>query len=155
VAAVPAGKQGRSGSLVLEPRYFILGDGTNPTFTLVGPLSGGQNSTEGVIGSDLSASATQLLFNFSGSDQGTFAFQHPSFGNQPFLCFNSSDAAAAVCPVGSVSLGDLGGPTFYTVYTTLTGNDVIGSAVATPEPSSICLILAAIGFALVFRKFVA
>src|SRR5664279_2210679 len=53
---------------------LLLNDGTN-TYTLDGPLSG-NNSSVYVQGSDVTASAAQLLFNFSGTDNGYFLFQY-------------------------------------------------------------------------------
>ena len=52
---------------------LLLNDGST-TFDLLGPLSG-SNSQFGVSGSELSASATQILFDFSGA--GWAMFQAP------------------------------------------------------------------------------
>jgi hypothetical protein len=69
---------------------LVLNEGTNPTFDILGPLSG-SNSVVGVVGADLSATATQLLFNFSGTDSGYALFQHPSlFAGSDFWCFSTA-----------------------------------------------------------------
>src|SRR5664279_3454359 len=47
---------------------LLLNDGTS-TYTITGPLSG-NNSVAFVQGADTTASATQLLFDFSGIDNG-------------------------------------------------------------------------------------
>jgi len=65
----------------LKTWSLTLNDGSN-TFTLNEANSGGY-----VQGTDLSATASQLLFNFDGTG-GYLFFQHPAIGaNGPYACF--------------------------------------------------------------------
>src|SRR5260370_24568371 len=71
---------------------LTLNDGTNPVFVLLGPTSG-NNSGEEIAGADLTASATQLLYNFNASDNGVFIIESPRLGlNVPAVCCTSSSA---------------------------------------------------------------
>lgn len=122
---------------------LTLFDGTS-TYILNGPLSG-NNSVVYTQGSDVSASATQLLFNFSGADNGLFLFQNGLFSGNHYYC-------------SATQLGDCLGPgetvapiNFFTGHQFISesGSVVIGTAV--PEPASLALlgsgILAAAGAA--------
>jgi hypothetical protein len=123
---------------------LALNDGTNPTFDLLGPTSG-NNSGVRVTGSDLTSTATQLLFNFSAIDGGNFFFQSPStalFG--PFNSYSSNGQIYIGDPGSDVALSALPGHTpgiFPNVQdTVLNGDDVIAGVAATPEPSSLLLL---------------
>ncbi len=77
---------------------LLLNDGTS-TFDFLGPLSGANSAIE-IEGADLSATATQLLFSFSGSDGGIALFQAPSPGSgvdywRPAA--NDNDCARRAC----------------------------------------------------------
>jgi hypothetical protein len=99
---------------------LFLNDGTNPTFELKGTT----NSGESIGGADLTASATQLLYNFSATDEGNFIIEHPAPGfNGPFVRWSSIAACAPGSPVG-VSLSSLMDETFI-VSTPLTDTGVI------------------------------
>src|SRR5271157_1463107 len=63
---------------------LLLNDGIF-TFTLFGPSSG-NNSVVFTQGADVSASATQLLFNFGGSDNGVLLFQDGLFSGNTYYC---------------------------------------------------------------------
>jgi hypothetical protein len=124
---------------------LVLNDGTHPTFDLLGPLSG-NNSQDLVFGADLTASLTQLLFNFSATDHGTFDIENPGLGlSGPVICY---DANAMFCPTpNSVALDALK-PESDIQSTSLTGTDVIasvGTTVATPEPGTGELMLIGVG----------
>jgi PEP-CTERM motif len=112
------------------------------TFDLYGPLSG-NNSAVYMAGSDTTASATQLLFNFSGTDNGYLLFQNGPHDGYHYYC----DATFS----GICLQGETDAPQYYTSgqTTTPSGNVVIGTAV--PEPASLALlgsgILAAAGAA--------
>src|SRR5580698_3281104 len=65
---------------------LLLNDGAT-MFDLFGPLSGSNSQLE-VEGTDLSASTTQLLLDFSGTDGGFFLIQSPVTGDgYPGICF--------------------------------------------------------------------
>jgi hypothetical protein len=111
---------------------LLLNDGT-ATFDLLGPLSG-PNSVLGVVGSDLSATATQLLFNFSGSDKGYVLFQNPVlFTGSNFWCDASSNQGCSSEPVGET----INVKPHPNQFTSLSGTQVIASTSSVPEPSSV------------------
>jgi hypothetical protein len=106
---------------------LLLNDGTT-AWGLLGPLSG-SNSNFRVDGSDFSATATELLFNFSGTDHGFIAFEQTA--DQAFWC-----ASPEACEIGTA------GESLFTgnadQYTGLTGTQVIASVAGSgvPEPSA-------------------
>jgi hypothetical protein len=111
-------------------------------FTLLGPLSG-SNSQIDVTGSDLTATATELLFDFSGV--GFALFQNPSIGSGTnWWCVEGPSSGCT--PYGNSSSGT---ETVTVASTELTNYDsiqVIGSAAgAVPEGSTWAMML--LGFA--------
>jgi hypothetical protein len=114
------------------------------SFTLTGPNYPTGNSTVYVVGSDLTATATQLLFNFGGADGGYLFFQSPTEGvNAPYACFisdNSTNCFDANAIVGDPTSGTNGSSNPYEV---VKGDIAIGTA--TPEPSSFSMAMLAIG----------
>jgi hypothetical protein len=130
------GNTGVLGTADILDWSLVLNDGTNPTFT----LNGMANSAEEVVGSDLTASATQLLFDYTGGDGGFFLLENLSIGdNGPFACFEDSEACSAT-PAG-VSLAAVQGEGDE-IFTELRGTGVIGTAGVspTPEPGSLFLL---------------
>jgi hypothetical protein len=119
---------------------LTVNDGTITSDGLGGPSSG-NNSQVLVLGSDLTASATQLLFNFSGSDEGGLLFEGAILGdNGPFVCYVATSGCGES---GGVSLAAEIGEAD-TVDTALSGTHVIatvGTAATTPEPRSVILML--------------
>jgi hypothetical protein len=63
---------------------LTLNDGTN-TFVLTGPASG-NNSHVFISGSDVTATAANLSFNFSGADSGYLLFQIVFGSGQHYYC---------------------------------------------------------------------
>lgn len=112
------------------------------TYDLFGPLSG-NNSSVYVQGSDTTASTTQLLFNFSGTDNGYLLFQY-GVGIHDGFHYYCDATFYGICVNGETDA-----PQYYTSGqgTTPSGNVVIGTAV--PELGSLALlgsgILAAAG----------
>ena len=134
------GTTGTLGTANILDWNLVLNDGTNPTFDLLGPLSG-NNSNSHVSGADLTATLSLLLFNFSGVDGGIFLLENPSVGaNGPALCYAATGLPfpCITGPGGVVQLSTTS-PESDFQSTSLTGTDVIGS-VATPEPSSLLLL---------------
>ncbi|HYW44871.1 MAG TPA: PEP-CTERM sorting domain-containing protein [Bryobacteraceae bacterium] len=116
---------------------LLLNDGTT-TFDLLGPLSG-SNSALGLVGSDLSATATLLLFNFSGSDSGYVLFQSPHlFTGSDFWCLASSNGGCSSEPIGE-TINVSPDPN---QFTSVSGTVVVASV---PEPSTLCLLGAGFG----------
>jgi PEP-CTERM motif len=123
-----------------------------------------------ILGSDLSATATQLLFNFSGSDVGLALFEFALGEGTDFWCVDTSFVA------GSCSSGGLGdtpsGETFDVgiatpagvivqqapgQFTAVSGTQVIATVTpatvpnSTPEPSTLALLGGGLAL-IVFRK---
>ncbi|MGD1096950.1 MAG: hypothetical protein ABSB35_33780 [Bryobacteraceae bacterium] len=131
---------------------LLLNDGTN-TFDLTGPLSGGNSDFEDLAGpGDLSATATQLMFDFSGTSasevnyiyfQTNGATQIASGNLQSEVCFGGI-SIASIC-FGDEQLIVLGGPN---QVTPLSGTQVIASVSASapgvPEPSTFAMAFAAL-----------
>lgn len=126
---------------------LVLNDGTN-TFNLYGPLSG-NNSVVYTLGSDVSASTTQLLSNFSGTDNGLLLFQQGLFMGNHYYC-------------AATQLGDCLGPgeTVAPIgfaghqFVIQSGNVVIGTA-GSPVPESGTLIMfgsGVVGLAGILRR---
>lgn len=125
----------------------LLNDGTNPPVDLEGPLSG--NNSLVFLDGDLSATATQLLFNFGAADGGRFQFY--VIGG-PVVCW-STIVDCTGSPVG-VSLDTLT-PFSHVVYTAISDTEAIASVSTSgtvPEPSSAVLLLAGIPLIAVMRK---
>jgi len=133
---------------------LLLNDGTN-TFDLTGPLSGGNSLFSDNAPGDLSATATQLTFDFSGAvaTLGTELY----FMTTPSTQIASGNLQSQVCfgVVGNSGLcsGDeelivLGGAN---EVTPLSGAQVIASvstgspgSPSVPEPSSLAMAFAAL-----------
>jgi len=104
------------------------------TYTLYGPSSG-NNSSVYVQGSDVTATATQVLFNFNGSDNGYLLFQYGvgiHDGNH-YYCDNTT---AGIC-LG----GETDAPAYFAQGQTVPrSGDVVIAVSAVPEPSSLLLL---------------
>jgi len=81
---------------------ITLSDGGVNTVVLTGPLSG-NNSFFTVLGSNLSATATQLLFAFTPAGQN-YAFFETNGAPVSFLCFTSNSTTCAAGPAGQESI---------------------------------------------------
>jgi hypothetical protein len=134
------GKTGVLGLSDLLDWNLLVRKGPNG-LELTGPLSG--NFSTGVVsGNDLTATPTELLFNFSAVDQGYLLFQETSDHPSPSLYYcDAASNQSAVCEPGESLVA--GGPTTLQNDRPL-GNDVIGT-VATPEPTF--MVLTGLGFA--------
>ena len=117
------------------------------SFSLFGPLSG-NNSVVYEQGADLTANATQLLFDFSGGDGGLLLFQQGLFSGSTYYCDGTPGNFAcaqgeSVVPQSVFQSG--------WINVAQSGVQVIGTAGggAAPEPGSLALlgsgVLAAIG----------
>jgi len=124
---------------------LLLNDGQK-TFTLLGPLSGSNSGAE-VSTNAMTATATELLFNFSGAAGADF-FQYPTPGSgQSDLCFATE---GGIC-VGLTSAGE---KVFITgdppqLNQPLSGTLVIATTTPPlPVPALSPVALAALGFLL-------
>jgi hypothetical protein len=117
---------------------LTLNDGTT-IFDLLGPLSG-SNSQLDLQGSDLSATATQLLFNFNDTSEGFVLFQAPNTGSkQDFWCPADADTVNTCANEPSGEALQIS-PTGTLQFSSLSGTAVVIASVSTsvvPEPSSI------------------
>ena len=105
------------------------------TYVLDGPLSG-NNSSVYMAGSDTTASATQLMFNFSGIDNGYLLFQY-GVGIHDGFHYYCDATFSGICLSGETDA-----PQYYTSgqVATPSGNVVIGTATAVPEPGSLAML---------------
>jgi hypothetical protein len=104
-------------------------------YTLTGPLSGNNSSVYGQ-GVDTTATPTQLLFNFSGTDNGYLLFQYGVGIHDGFHYY-------CVANFGGICLlGETDAPAYYTAgqTTTPSGDVVIGTAGTVPEPGTLLLL---------------
>jgi len=111
---------------------LFLNDGTN-TYNLYGPLSG-NNSSVYLQGADTTATATQILFNFSGTDNGYLLFQYGVGIHDGFHYYCDANFS------GICLNGETVAPAYYTQgqFATRSGDVVIATAV--PEPSTLSLL---------------
>jgi len=128
---------------------LILNDGTT-TVTLTGPPAP-HISTE-ISGSDVTATATALSYNFSGPNFDFFIIEDNNFTptGGGVLDFFTPDPADSTYPNSGINVSHLEGSAL-TVNDTVSGTQVIGSVIA-PEPATLALMLPAIGFLLATRK---
>ena len=109
---------------VTDPNLYPGGSSAT-TISLVGPGSG-DNSLVGLVGADLTATSTELLFNFSGTDHGYLLFQTPPLVNGADFWCSASAAYPTSCSDQTVA-GEavaVHGPTNWTL---LSGTLVIAS----------------------------
>jgi hypothetical protein len=85
-------------------------------------------------GSDLSATPTQLLFNFSGTDDGVVDIADPSLDYQLAFCTSGCFSGA-----GETIHFLTPSFTFDNLLTSLSGTQAIGTT-STPEPTSLALL---------------
>jgi len=131
---------------------LLLNDGTT-TFDLTGPLSGDDStlfgSGTGGDFTDLSATSTQLLFDFDLGEDNELVFTTET---GTALCFN----ATGDCTATGDSHGELLfiGGTSNIQFRSLSGTQAIGTAEAssTPEPSTFALLGAGIILLLASHK---
>jgi hypothetical protein len=129
-----------------------LTDGTN-TFELTGPLSG-NDSVVFLQGADVSATTTQLLYNFSAGDAGLLLFQQGLFSGAHYYC-DGAPANFACIPGESVVPLSVFSPGFINVAQQ--GNQVIGTAPggnnnSVPEPNIIILLLTGVVMLLIRKQ---
>jgi hypothetical protein len=111
---------------------LTLFDGTASTALTTNP--GGVDNE----GADVTATSSQLLFNFGAADMGQLLFETVSDG--AFVCYASSPDCSAD-PAKGISLSTEVGEALTVETAPLTGNDVIAAiGTVTPEPSSLLLL---------------
>jgi len=116
------------------------------SWDLEGPTSG-NNSAVYLVGSDVTASATQLFFNFSGTDDGYFLFQTGPHNGDTYYCDATFNG---ICVQGeSITPTYYLGPGFANFPQT--GNQVIGNVGRVPEPSYSLLLAVLLGLGLIGR----
>lgn len=127
---------------------LLLNDGTF-TYTITGPLSG-NNSVAFVQGADTTATATQLLFDFSGFDNGLLLFQNGLFSGNTYYC--DGTAGNFACFSGETVVANNVFATFQNA--SRSGNVVIGTAGSSvPEPGTLMMFGSGIvGLAGILRR---
>jgi len=142
----PVGAGGITGSITTNGATGVLvygdlidwnltvSDGTH-SFNLNTANSGGE-----VVGIDLTASATQLLFNFGDTDGGALFFQNGGVGNPAqYACFISNLGGCYV--TNAVVLDAVGRNGDGNPYAYMSGDQVIGSVGgAIPEPATVLTV---------------
>ncbi len=122
----------------------MLNDGIS-IHTITGPSSG-NNSVVYEQGADATATASQLLFNFSGTDNGILLFQQGLFSGQHYYC--------GATQLGTCFQGETVTPiSVFSSYQNAarTGDIVIGTAV--PEPGTLMMFGSGIvGLAGILRR---
>jgi hypothetical protein len=102
---------------------------------------------------DLSATATQLLYDFSGSGLSFFYFVENSTTESTVLCYESAPGTCATASDGSGEVLYIGNAGLQ--FASLSGTQVIAALSATtpgvPEPSTLALLGAGVAV-LAFRK---
>jgi hypothetical protein len=119
-----------------------LQDGFGLTLDLTGPTAGPPVEGVEILGSDLTASATALSFNYDGTDGGLFLIQENGFGNgNTYYCDGAFDQATCIAgdeaDVPGSSLG--GHPQFANRAGNIELGSVPDSGSPTPEPASVIL----------------
>jgi hypothetical protein len=144
-----SGIVGNSNSDVGGPFNLTLTKGLT-SVTLVGSETG--NNSEVVasppLGNAITATNNQVLFNFSDSDPEYVKFYLSGDPGGTFLCFQTYAACGGTGP--GIVLDVAGDP-----FQSETGNQVIASVTAVPEPSTWAMMLlgfAGIGFMAYRRK---
>ena len=102
-----------------------------------------------IVGGDVTATATDLRFNFSGSGGDYLLFQQGLFSGVHYYCDATTTAAcyqgASVAPQSYLD------PSFQNVA--LSGSQVIGTVAPIPEPASLALFGAGLlGLGLMRRR---
>jgi hypothetical protein len=126
---------------------LVLYDGVN-SFDLTGPLSGNDSQVL-VQGGDVSASTTQLLFDFGGTDNGLFLFQQGLFSGNHYYC-DATQAGAClagetVVPVSVFTRYQNASRSGVVVIGTVSGSQV-------PEPGTSGLMLVGLGLVMCWAR---
>lgn len=98
------------------------------------------NSVVDDSGSDVTATTTDLFFNYSGTDDGFLVFQVDLFSGNEYYCNAVTSQGFDCAPGASVVPQSHSDPSAQ--YEARTGNQIIGTvASAVPEPSSWAIML--------------
>jgi hypothetical protein len=124
---------------------LTVSDTVHGSVDLLGPLSGNNSFVAGIL-SDESATATNLLFNFSATDQGYLYFEGNS-APATFVCFGPGGGGGfnQTCAVGQAGNVEGISDQNFEQSTLLTGSQVIGTVSTAPEPGSVVSLLTGMG----------
>ena len=107
------------------------------------------NSVMFMTGSDVTATATDLFFDFSGADGGILLFQQGLFSGAHYYC--DATTTAACLQGASVTPQTFANTSFQNVA--VAGNHVIGTAAAVAEPAVLAVFgTGLLGLGLVRRR---
>jgi len=141
------GTMGKLNYIEIDSFSFGVSDDNNSMSTI---SSGKEGKTPAVNeiqigGSDLTASASALTFNFSGTDNGYLAFENtlPN-GAIEIICWGNGVWPCSFKDPQGIAIYNLAGDGQYT-FQGETGNQVIASVASTPEPATSGLLLLGLG----------
>jgi hypothetical protein len=140
----------------LKDWNLTITDGVT-SVSLTGPSSG-SNSSDFINGSPLSANATNILFDFSGSavDNAYFFFEKGTSPNVDFVCFGPGGGGAfqGVCASGqngNVEAFEINSGDNQSVLLSGTLPIATVAPAAVPEPSSLILLFVGVSVLLLMR----
>ncbi len=109
------------------------------------------NSVVDDVGSDVTATANDLFFNYSGADNGFLVFQVVLFSGNEYYCNAVTSQGFDCAPGASVVPQSHSDPSAQ--FELRTGNQIIGTVPsAVPEPSTLSVMLLGLaGIALAYR----
>ncbi len=110
----------------------------------------GNNSSVYVVGNDTTATASQILFNFSGVDAGYLLFQY-GVGIHDGFHYYCDNTTASICVPGETVA-----PAFFTQgQIAARSGDVVIAGTTVPEPGTYGLMLTGLGVMMRKRKVLA
>ncbi len=137
-----------TGGDIVSWNLLLQGGGASYTLTNLNSvvLNYGTNGFFGPPSVDVTATATQLLFNYSGPDAGYFAFQtFPAYGGQHYWC-NATHNQGFDCAPGESVVPVLYSDPTSQYDTGRSGNQVIGVAAVTGVPEAAAWLVILVGF---------
>lgn len=117
---------------------LVLDDGFGNMVNLLGPLQAGTNADVTGILRQFTATATDLLFDFSGPNGAIFFTTLPLISGEGFWCVSTKSAACGAGTGEHVQVGEF--PLNHR-FTALSGNLSIASvAVQIPQPGTLAIL---------------
>jgi hypothetical protein len=138
-----------TGADIVAWNLLLKGGAASTTLTDMNSvvLDYGTNGFFGVPSNDVTATATDLFFNYSGADAGYLAFQTPpAYGGQMYWC-NATHNQGFDCAVGESVVPVLFSDPSSQYDTSRTGNQIIGVAGTSAVPEPMAWMMMLVGFA--------
>jgi len=137
-----------TGTDILAWNLTLQGGAASFTLTTLNSvvLDYGTNGFFGVPSNDVTATASDLFFNYSGADAGYLGFQtNPPYGGQQYWC-NATHNQTFDCAVGESVVPVLFSDPSSAYDTSRTGNQIIGVAATSGIPEPMAWVLMLVGF---------